>query len=116
MKLVDSDDELVNQDSGVSTPPLSKKTEFTVLNMLSPARKERVLGCLQEGHCHGSVANIVVVVVVGVSLFLKRECSFIIFLPIVLDPKRDLMSLQNWVLTWDVCECLLLLCAGRYLM
>lgn len=95
MKLVDSDDELVNQDSGVSTPPLSKKTEFTVLNMLSPARKERVLGCLQEGHCHGSVANIVVVVVVGVgvSLFLKRECSFIIFLPIVLNPKRDLMSL-----------------------
>lgn len=74
-KLADSD-ELVNQESsGVSTPSeRSKKTELTVLNISSPvaaARKERVLGCVHDAHCHGCLA----------SLFLKRDGNFI-FLPI----------------------------------
>lgn len=58
-KLADSD-ELVNHDSGVSTTAAvavaeptslgSKNTELTVRNMSSEMRKERVLGCLQDGH------------------------------------------------------------------
>lgn len=69
----------MNQDR--SAPPSvigSKKTELTVLNMLSlplPARKESVLGWLQEGqYCHGTAdvaANVVV------SFFLKRRGNFI---------------------------------------
>ncbi|KAK2979794.1 hypothetical protein RJ640_012978 [Escallonia rubra] len=57
-RLTDSE-ELVNHDSRVSTPSEgSKKIEFTVLNMSSPARKERVtyhlLGYLSS-HFQGSV-------------------------------------------------------------
>lgn len=68
--LAHSEEEFVNHDSGVSRPSdVSRNTEFTVLKTTSLlARKERVLGCLHEGHCHGCLA----------SLFLKMEGVFIV--------------------------------------
>ncbi|KAJ6901594.1 hypothetical protein NC651_019384 [Populus alba x Populus x berolinensis] len=72
-KLVVSD-EFVNHDSGVSTlSEGSKKTEFTVLITSSPPLKERVLGCLHEGHfCHGCFVSLILNSV-GIFIFLDLK-------------------------------------------
>lgn len=74
--LAASEEELVNQESGVWRPSeVSRKTELTVLKTWSlVARKERVLGWLHEGHCHGCLGSI---------LFLKSDGIFI-FLDILI--------------------------------
>lgn len=76
-------DEFVNSESDVSRPSNgSKKMELTVLKTTSPAaaRKESVLGCLQEGHSHGF----------SESLDLNMEGNFMIvfFFPIGSGPEN----------------------------
>lgn len=84
--LAHSGEELVNQESGVAGA--SRKTELMVLKTVSlVARKERVLGLLHEGHCHGCLGSWV----------LKSDCIFI-FLGIVFERENEMRLLYCVVL------------------